>query len=234
MIRNPINKTKIIIINDCRRTKGEETSIQARYHNVEISNDNNNNYLPGGVALLTPKGAFVDTHTNSDKEQILASIDYQGQRIHVATQYCHRGEKIDENLVERLTTISRDKIGILLGDLNASHTEYGGHSDTTNGNELKRVIDKYGLLYVPNEQNTFLSRQAGDRDNTIDVAFVNPVAKSKMANYGVGENLGSDRLPLYVVFQLTTQNAPIIAKITDKDKFKTLQQETVYEWKEGP
>ena len=100
MINNPTNKTKIYIINDCRLIKGEETSIRARYHNVEISNDNNNKHLPGGVALLTPKGAFVDTHTDGDKEQILATIDYQGQRIHIATQYCHKGGKIDEQMVE--------------------------------------------------------------------------------------------------------------------------------------
>ena len=68
--------------------------------------------------------------------------------------------------MERLTTISRDKIDILQGDLNSSHTENGGHSDAINGNELKWVIDEYGLSYVPNKQYTFLSRCDGDRDNT--------------------------------------------------------------------
>ena len=122
-----------------------------------MANDANNKHPPGEVALLIPKGAFVEIHTDGSKKQILATIDLQGHRIHVATQYCHKGQKIDENLVEQLPTISRDKIGILLGDLNSSHTENGGHSDTINGNELKRVIDEYGLSYVPNEQYTFLS-----------------------------------------------------------------------------
>ena len=35
-------------------------SIQARYHNVELANNKNNKHLPGGVALLIPKGAFVE------------------------------------------------------------------------------------------------------------------------------------------------------------------------------
>ena len=231
MIKNPINKSKIFAIIDCRLIKGEETSIRAHYHNVELAYNENNKHLPGGVALLIPKGAFVE---GTLMEQILATIDYQGHRYHVATQYSLKGQKIEKNHGEQLTIISRDEIGILLGDFYSSHTEFGGHSDLPNGNELERVIDEYGVSYVPNKQNTFLSCRKGDRDNTIDVAFVNTVADSKIANYGVGESLGSDHLPLYIEFQISTRNNPIIAKITNEDKFKDLQREANYEWKEGP
>ena len=90
MINNPINKMKIFALNDCRLLKGEETSIQARYHNVKLANDANNKHLPSGVALLIPKGAFMEIHTNGSKKQILETIDLQSHRIHVARQYCHK------------------------------------------------------------------------------------------------------------------------------------------------
>ena len=77
MINNPENKTKIFVLNDSRLQRGEESSIRARYHNIELSNDINNGHKPGGVALLIPKGAFVEIHSDGKKEQILATIMMQ-------------------------------------------------------------------------------------------------------------------------------------------------------------
>ena len=233
LINNPVNKSNIFVVNDSRLQRGEEASIRARYHNVEISNDKDNGHKPGGVAILIPKGAFVKIHTDGKKEQILATIKTHNHNIHLATQYAHKGQKVDENLVEEFTNISRDEIGIVLGDFNAGHTEYGGHTDTPNGIELKRIIDNNSLSYVPNEQYTYLSRRSGDRDNIIDVAFLNTAAEMKLVSHDVGDNLGSDHLPLLIEFDLTTNNEPIIAKITDEDKFKELQRQIDYQWKGG-
>ena len=150
MINDVTNKNRIVVINDCRLQKGEEHQIRARYHNVEIANKPERGHNAGGVAILIPKGSFMETHTDGNKEQLVVSITMQGIRINVATQYVHPGETIDERIVEKLDEVSGNDVGILIGDLNSSHTEYGGHSDSMGGRALKQAVDDNNLMYVPN------------------------------------------------------------------------------------
>ena len=233
MINDVTNRNRIVVINDCRLQRGEEHQIRARYHNVEIANKPERGHNAGGVAILVPKGSFMETHTDGNKEQLVVSITIQGVRINLATQYVHPGETIDANIVEKLDEVSGNDVGILIGDLNSSHTEYGGHSDTMGGRVLKQVVDDNNLMYVPNQQITHFASRPGDRDNVIDVAFVNHKGESLLVDYGVMDSWGSDHLPLFVEFKFRLKNDPIKAYITDEEEYKANQRRMNYEWKTG-
>ena len=233
-LNDPKNRNNIFLLNDIRLQKGEESMIKSKYHNVEISNLMTREHKPGGVALLVPKGTFVQMHTNGTKEQLLATVKIQGKSVTLATQYVHPRERIDEQLVEETALKCIDSIGIIGGDFNSTHTSYGGHTDSDAGKDLKRVMEDNNFAYIPNEQVTHFARRPGDRDDVLDVLFTNDVGESKITSYGVLESWGSDHLPVFVDLELTVKNEPIMAKITDEDKFKDNQRAQNYIWPPGP
>ena len=126
----------------------------------------------------------------------------------VATEYVHPREKIGEDFVEQMALVSNGVMGVIGGDFNATHTDYAGHSDSDAGKELKRIMELNNLDYVPNEQITHFARRDGDRDDVLDVAFLNCYAQSKMTNYGVLDSRGSDHMPLFIELEFSTKTNP--------------------------
>ena len=133
LLMNEINSNKgkniIYVINDIRLQHGEENRLQLINHNATIHNLPLQNHRPGGCAILTPKGIHITVHNNYTKESILMSFNVNNnQRITLATQYVHgSGAKIDRALVDDFARISRDHIGIMVGDFNSPLKIFGSH-----------------------------------------------------------------------------------------------------------
>ena len=102
LLNSPKYCNHIFLLNDIRLQRGEETAIRARFHHVEIANQPTRKHSPGGVAMLVPKGTFVQLHTDGSEERILATLKIEGKTIVVATEYVHPREKIGEDFLDIL------------------------------------------------------------------------------------------------------------------------------------
>ena len=226
---NEINSNKgkniIYVINDIRLQHGEENRLQLINHNATIHNLPLQNHRPGGCAILTPKGIHITVHNNYTKESILMSFNVNNnQRITLATQYVHGlGAKIDRALVDDFARISRDHIGIMVGDFNSPLKIFGSHNDSNAGDWLLEATEDNDLTVVKNKTNTYIDNKGG-ADNVLDMFILNNHAQNHMQKLEILSCIGSDHLPIQITLNISTNNPPVTFKVVDENQFAYLQE----------
>ncbi len=93
---------------------------------------------------------------------------------------------------------------LFLGDFNSKHTDFGNKENNNNGIILKNTIDKLGLILINNNSTpTYISANNGACD-VLDFALATPTLAGEVINHWVGEDCGSDHLPLFIETTLTS------------------------------
>jgi hypothetical protein len=168
-----------------------------------LSNDSR----AGGVAISIPSGwsALKTGNHLYDSPESLSLLIFP-PRCHpfkISTIYNHPGKFVPKSFLEnfRQTTYNSDPVkGLILGDFNSPNELFGSRTTTPQGRHLFNAIIEEDLIILNDDSPTYYSASTG-RENILDLALCEPASADSVSTAWVGEDIGSDHLPLMVSFR---------------------------------
>ena len=157
----------------------------------------------GGVAILVKHGLVVNKeYRNSDFNIInnneALAIDLElsnNQNLTLAAIYCPNGNPY-LTLSQTINNLS-DNV-MLVGDFNSKFESFGCAKKTASGPMLKNIQQQRNLIYLNNDEHTHMDRSKGSTD-LLDMAFISPNLAKHDIQFQIGDDLGSDHLPIEVL-----------------------------------
>ena len=214
------NNFEIVALNETFLTKKIDFKIQGY---DTIKNDCSTG-TRGGVAFLVKRGLVInkeyrniDFNIITDNEALVIDIDLcNNQNLILATIYCPNGNP-NFRLFETINN--------LVGDFNLKLEAFGCAKKNSSGPMLKNIQSRLNLTYLNNDEHTHLDR-AKDSTDILDMAFTSLNLTKCDVQFPIGDNLGSDHLPIGISIDAqphrNTHTNPIRYKFdqTDRDVFQ--------------
>ena len=153
-----------------------------------IRNDHSTGQGGGGVAFLVKHGLVVNKeYKNSDFNII---TDYEALAINL---------ELSNNQNLTLATICRpngNKV-MFVGDFSLKLQSFGCAKKNVSGPMLQNVQKQLNLIYLNNEEHTHMDKSKGSTD-LLDMAFISPNPAKHAIQSQIGDDLGSNHLPIEV------------------------------------
>ena len=221
------NNFDIVALNETFFTKKIDFKIQGY---DTIKNDRSTG-TRGGVAFLVKHGPVInkeyrniDFNIITDNEALVIDIDLcNNQNLILATIYCPNGNP-NFRLFETINYLS-DNV-MFVGDFNSKLEDFGCAKKNSSGPMLKNIQSQLNLTYLNNDEHTHLDRAKGSTD-ILDVAFISPNLTKHDIQFLIGDDLGSDHLPIEISIDAqphrNTHTNPIRYKFdqTDREVFES-------------
>ena len=176
--------------------------------------------VKGGVAFLVKHGLVVnkeyrneDFNIITENEALAINLELSNnQNLTLATIYCPNGNP-SSSLFHAISNLS-DNV-MFIGDFNSKLESFGCTKKNTSGPMLKTIQNKLNLIYLNNDEHTHMDRANGSTD-ILDMAFVSPNLAIHDIQFHIGEDLGSDHLPI----EISIDTAPHRNTYTNHTKYK--------------
>ena len=104
---------------------------------------------------------------------------------------------------------------MFVGDFNSKLESFGCAKKNTSGPMLKTIQNKLNLIYLNNDEHTHMDRANGSTD-ILDMAFVSPNLAIHDIQFQIGDELGSDHLPI----EISIDTSPHRNTYTNHTKYK--------------
>ena len=227
------NNFDIVALNETFLTKKVDFKIQGY---DTIKNDCSTG-TRGGVAFLVKHGLVInkeyrniDFNIITDNEALVIDIDLcNNQNLVLATIYCPNGNP-NFRLFETINNLS-DNV-MFVGDFNSKLEALGCAKKNSSGPMLKNIQSHLNLTYLNNDEHTHLDRAKGSTD-ILDMAFISPNLTKYDIQFLIGDDLGSDHLPIEISIDAqphrNTHTNPIRYKFdqTDREVFESTLEAAV-------
>ena len=141
----------------------------------------------------------------------------------LVTIYCPNGNP-NFRLFETINNLS-DNV-MFVGDFNSKLEAFGCAKKNSSGPMLKNIQSHLNLTYLNNDEHTHLDRAKGSTD-ILDMAFISPNLTKYDIQFLIGDDLGSDHLPIEISIDAqphrNTHTNPIRYKFdqTDREVFES-------------
>ena len=176
--------------------------------------------VKGGVAFLVKHGLVVnkeyrneDFNIITENEALAINLELSNnQNLTLATIYCPNGNP-SSSLFHAISNLS-DNV-MFIGDFNSKLESFGCAKKNTSGPMLKTIQNKLNLIYLNNDEHTHMDR-ANSSTDILDMAFVSPNLAIHDIQFQIGEDLGSDHLPI----EISIDTAPHRNTYTNHTKYK--------------
>ena len=87
---------------------------------------------------------------------------------------------------------------MFVGDFNSKLESFGcAKKNTSSGPMLKNIQKQLNLIYLKNDEHTHMDRSTGSTD-LLDMAFTSPNLAKHDIQFQIGDDLGSDHLPIEI------------------------------------
>ena len=130
----------------------------------------------------------------------------------LATIYCpNRNPNL--RLFETINNLS-DNV-MLVGDFSSKLEAFGCAKKHNSGPMLKNIQSHLNLTYFSNDEHTHLDKRTGNTD-ILDMAFISPNLTKHDIQFLIGDDLGSDHLPI----EITTDAQPHRNTHTNPTRYK--------------
>ena len=86
---------------------------------------------------------------------------------------------------------------MFVGDFNSKIESFGCAKGNTSGPMLQNIQNQLNLIYLNNDEHTHMDRVNGCTD-ILDMAFISPNLPKHDIQFQVGDDLGSDHLPIEI------------------------------------
>ena len=86
---------------------------------------------------------------------------------------------------------------MFVGDFNSKLESFGCAKKNTSGPMLKNIQKQLNLIYLNNDEHTHMDRPTGNTD-LLDMAFISPNLAKHDIQFQIGDDLGSDHLPIEI------------------------------------
>ena len=189
------NNFDIVALNETFLTKKVDFKIQG-YDTIKNYRSTGTR---GGVAFLVKHGLVInkeysntDFNIITDNEALVIDIDLcNNQNLILATIYCPNGNP-NFRLFE--TNNLSDNV-MFVGDFNLKLEAFGCAKKNSSGPMLKNIQGHLNLTYLNTDEHTHLDKRTGNTD-ILDMAFISSNLIKHETQFLIGDDLGSDHLPI--------------------------------------
>ena len=158
--------------------------------------------LKGGVAFLVKNGLVADKEYRNedfniitDNEALAIELELSNnQNFTLATIYCPNGNP-NLSLFQHINNLS-DNV-MFVGDFNLKLESFGCAKKNTSDPMLKNIQKQFSLIYLNNNEHAHMDRTNGSTD-LLDMAFVSFNLAKHDIQFQIGDDLGSDHLPIEI------------------------------------
>ena len=156
----------------------------------------------GGVAFLVKNGIVVNNEYRNDDFNIITDNEAlviklkisNNQNFTLATIYYLNGNP-NLSLFQTINNLSNNIM--FVGDLNSKLESFGCAKKNTSGPMLKNIQKQLKLIYLNNDEHAHMNRSTGNID-LLDMAFTSPNLAKHDIQFQIGDDLGSDHLPIKI------------------------------------
>ena len=174
----------------------------------------------GGVAFLVKHGLVInkeyrnsDFNIITDNEALAINLELSNnQNLTLATIYCPNGNP-NFSLFQSINNLSTDVM--FVGDFNSKLESFGCAHRNPSGPMLKNIQKQLNLIYLTSEEHTHMDRAKGSTD-ILDMAFISPNLAKHDIQFQIGDDLGSDHLPI----EISIDTPPHRNSSTNHTKYK--------------
>ena len=174
----------------------------------------------GGVAFLVKHGLVInkeyrnnDFNIISDNEALAINLELSNnQNLTLATIYCPNGNP-NFSLFQSINNLSTDVM--FVGDFNSKLESFGCAHRNPSGPMLKNIQKQLNLIYLNSDEHTHMGRAKGSTD-ILDMAFISPNLAKHDIQFQIGDDLGSDHLPI----EISIDNPQHRNSFTNHTKYK--------------
>ena len=168
----------------------------------------------GDVAFLVKYDLVVNKeHRNNhfniitDNEALAIELAISNnQNLTLATIYCPNGNP-NLSLFQSINNLS-DNV-MFVGDFYPKLESFGCTKKNASCPMLKNIQEQLNLIYLNNDEHTHMDRANGSTD-LLDMAFVLPNLAKHDIQFQIGDDLGSDHLPIEISIDAQPhRNSPI-------------------------
>lgn len=189
------NKVDIICVQESGLTK--ECSFNFKGYAV-IRKDKGETKRTGGICILIKndiKFSINNWYDNLAVEALSIHINTNIGPLDVINYYQNCNTDL-ENKVFEIASSNSSKF-LIAGDINASNTTFGSSYTNKRGEQLLELLSKDNLILLNDDTPTFYHRSGFCKPNILDLAICTPNI-STYCNFFVGEDIGSDHLPIHI------------------------------------
>ena len=86
---------------------------------------------------------------------------------------------------------------MFVGDFNSKLESFGCAKKNTSGPMLQNIQNQLNLIYLNSDEHTHMDRANGSTD-ILDMAFISPNLAKHDIQFQIGDDLGSDHLPIEI------------------------------------
>jgi hypothetical protein len=188
---------------------------------------------PGGVAIAVPNSWAVhnpETYANEVYEALsLIVFPPFYEPIKVASLYNHPGNMVPDSFFEKFDAMrynNKKMKGFTISDLNCANEAFGSRTTSVQGKMLLQQIIDLDMVLINDESLTYSSNSTGE-PNLLDLALCETDYVSSIESFYIGDDIGSDHVPVHVSFSTPTQygssgHAPFKRKIMNWALFSRL------------
>ena len=183
----------------------------------------------GGVLFLVKHGLVINKeYRNSDfiiiteNEALAINLDLSNnQNVTLATIYC---PNVNPNLSLFQTINNLSDNVMFVGDFNSKLESFGCAKKNTSGRMLQNIQNQLNLIYLNSDEHTHMDRANGNTD-ILDMAFISPKLANHDIQFQIGDDLGSDHLPIeisidtsppHIGTHLLTTSSTNLTRLTEK------------------
>ena len=219
------NNLDIVALNETFLTEKVDFKIQGY---DTIKNDRST-ATRGGVAFLVKHGLVInkeyrniDFNIITDNEALVIDL-CNNQNLILATIYSPNRNR-SFRLFETINNLS-DNV-MFVDDFNLKLEAFGCAKKNSSGPMLKNIQSHLNLTYLTMMNTSHLDRAKGSTD-TLDMAFISPNLTKHDIQFLIGDDLGSDHLPIEISIDAqphrNTHTNPIRYKFdqTDREVFES-------------
>ena len=137
----------------------------------------------------------IDFNIITDNEALVIDIDLCNNRNLILTAiYCPNGNP-DIRLFETINNLSNNVM--FVGDFSSKLEAFGCAKKNSSSPMLKNIQGHLDLTYLNNDGDTHLDKAKGSTD-ILDMAFISPNLMKHDIQFLIGDDLGSDHLPIEI------------------------------------
>ena len=157
--------------------------------------------LKGGVAFLIKNDLVLNKEYRNEDFNIITDKAFaielelsNNQNFTLATIYCPNGNP-NLSLFQHINDLFDDVM--FVGDFNSKLKSFGCAKKNTSCPMLKNIQKQLKLIYLNNDEYTHMDRTNGSTD-LLGMAFVSPNLAKHDIQFQIGDDLGSDHLPIEI------------------------------------
>ena len=122
-----------------------------------------------------------------------------------------------------ITSLTTDNV-MFVGDFNSKLESFGCVKKNTSGPMLQNIQNQLNLIYLNSDEHTHMDRANGSTD-ILDMAFISPKLAKHDIQFQIGDDLGSDHLPIeisidtpppHIGTHLLTTSSTNLTRLTEK------------------